>query len=189
MLTVFDDHILPNSEMCVDAGTENTHFKNLASVTQIHEITGPIHVDKVNRTRNTQTVESSHSGVKNRLCSGRGLARHNIQAVMDLKDFIYNRTNGTPRDIFTKMGDIAAIYSRTNDTGNVRHSIIPLLLSPDKEGCPLGLNLRVVGRIWSSSIFVKASYFEVKRNYLMTTQCFPTRNTITGEYCAVSIHD
>ena len=69
------------------------------------------------------------------------------------------------------------------------HYIIPGLINSGKEGCPLGLNLRVVGRIWSSSIFVKASYFEVKRNYLMTTQCFPTRNTITGEYCAVSIHD
>ena len=64
MHSVFHDHLLPNSEMCVDAGTENTHFKNLTSVTKLHEITGPIHVDKLNRTRNTQTVESSHSVVK-----------------------------------------------------------------------------------------------------------------------------
>ena len=188
-LSVFDDHILPNSEMCVDAGTENTHFKNLTSVTKLHEITGPIHVDKLNRTRNTQTVESSHSGVKIRLRSGRGVARHNLQAVLDLEDFIYNRTNGTPQDIFKKMGDIATIYCKTRDTETIRHSITPVMLTPDKEGCPMGLNLRTIRRMCSSSIFDKAASFEVRRSALISTQGFSERNTITGEYRAVRIHD
>ena len=88
--------------MCVDPGAENTHFKSLNKVTQVTEIPGPIHVEKSDPTKHTQTVERSHSGVKMRLRLGRGLPRHHLQAVMDLEDFIYNRTNGTPQDILRK---------------------------------------------------------------------------------------
>ena len=63
-LTCFDEHILPQTTMCVDEGGENTHFKKSPLVSTLNMITGPIHVDKNDRSLHTQTVESSHSGVK-----------------------------------------------------------------------------------------------------------------------------
>ena len=73
VLQVFDKHLLPNTEIMVDPGTENNHFKNIDLITQLHEIPGPIHINLDNRFQNTQTVESSHSGIKIQLRVGRGL--------------------------------------------------------------------------------------------------------------------
>ena len=124
-LSVFDKHILRRTNMCVDEGTENTHFKELPNVTRLSEIPGPIHVDKDDPTKNTQTVEASHSSVKMRLRSGRGIKRHNLQSVMNLEDFFFNRTNGTPQDILKKIGDIGIIYCKTVVRETFRHSSIP----------------------------------------------------------------
>ena len=44
-LSVFAKHLKPNTEMCVDPGTENTYFDNLSAVIELHKIPGPIHVD------------------------------------------------------------------------------------------------------------------------------------------------
>ena len=79
VLQVFDKHLLPNTEIMVDPGTENNHFKNIDLITQLHEIPGPIHINFDNPFHNTQTVESSHSGIKMRLRIGRGLRRHHLQ--------------------------------------------------------------------------------------------------------------
>ena len=46
VLSAFDQHLLPKTSMGVVFGTERTHFKTLASVTELKETTGPIHVDK-----------------------------------------------------------------------------------------------------------------------------------------------
>ena len=189
VLSVFDNHLLPGTSMCVDDGNENTHFSDVPEVTRLSKIPGPIHVDKDDPTKHTQTVESSHSGVKMRLRSGRGLHRHNLQPVIDLEDFIFNRTDGTPQDIFKKIGDIAAIYCRTTDTITRRNSCIPLTLRPDNSQCPKGLNLRVVKRLCSTSVFEKAARYETKSTTLISTQSFPTRNTITGEFKGARIHD
>ena len=105
VLSVFAKHLKPNTEMCVDPGTENTYFDTLPAVTILHKIPGPIHVDRDDPDKNTQSVERSHSGVKMRLRSGRGVFRHNLQSIMDLEDFISNRTTGTPSSIFKKLGD------------------------------------------------------------------------------------
>ena len=64
----------------VDPGTENNNFKNMELIAQLHEITGPIHVNRENTFLNSLTVESSHSGIKMRLRQGRGLHRHHLQA-------------------------------------------------------------------------------------------------------------
>ena len=80
VLRIFDKHILPNTEIMVDPGTENNHFKNMELISQLHEIIGPIHVNRENTFLNTQTVESSQSGIKMRLRLGRGLHRHHLQA-------------------------------------------------------------------------------------------------------------
>ena len=80
VLSVFDKHLLPDTTFMVDPGTENNHFKNLELITQLHEIPGPIHVNTDDSFRNTQTVESTHSGIKMRLRLGRGLPRQNLQS-------------------------------------------------------------------------------------------------------------
>ena len=51
----------------VDPGTENNHFKNMELISQLHEIIGPIHVNRENTFLITQTVESRQSGIKMRL--------------------------------------------------------------------------------------------------------------------------
>ena len=188
-LAVFDKHILPSTSMCVNVGKENSHFNDLPSVSQLTTIPGPIHIDKDDKTKHTQTVERSHISVKMRLRSGRGLPRHNLQAAMDLEDFIYNRTDGTPGEVFKKMGDVAAIYCRTVDTTTIRHSSISYTLSPDIPGMIPGLTLEKIKCFCSQSVFKKAARFECFRSILFSTQSFPKRNTITGEFRAARIYD
>ena len=91
VLSAFARHLKNDTEMCVDPGTENTYFENLSSVISLHKIPGPIHVDPDNPRFNTQTVERSHSTVKMRLRSGRGVFRHNLQSIMDLEYFMYKK--------------------------------------------------------------------------------------------------
>ena len=50
-----------------------------------------------------------------RLRLGRDLDRHNLQSVLDFEDFVYNRTNGLPANIFKVLGDAATTYVRTID--------------------------------------------------------------------------
>ena len=130
-LSVFSQHIKLNTEICVDPGIENVYFDNLPAVITLHEIPGPIHVDPAQPRLNTQTVETSHSGVKMRLCLGHGVYRHHLQAIMDYEDFVYNRTNGTLAAILKKLGDAAKAYCSTPRQGIMRLSNIPLLLADD----------------------------------------------------------
>ena len=102
-------HILSYTERCVNAGKENTYFKTLDAIIDLHEIPGPIHVDPHDRRKHAQSVKRSHSTVKMRLRLGRGLHRHNLQAVLDFEDFIHNRTDGSAADVFKKLGDAARL--------------------------------------------------------------------------------
>ena len=45
VLQVFDKHLLPGTEIMVDPGTENNHFKNIELIRQLHEIPGPVHIN------------------------------------------------------------------------------------------------------------------------------------------------
>ena len=45
-----------------------------------------------------------------RLRLERGLHQHNLQAVLDFKDFVWNRTDGSPANVFKKLGDAARAY-------------------------------------------------------------------------------
>ena len=105
VLSVFAKHLMPNTEMCVDSGTENVYFDNIPAVITLHKIPGPIHVDPDDPNKNTQTVERSHSSIKMRLRSGRGVYRHNLQLIMDFEDFVSNRTY---------MGILSNIYIYKN---------------------------------------------------------------------------
>ena len=189
VLSVFDKHLLPNTTIMVDPGTENNHFKNLELIRELHEIPGPIHVDTDNAFLNTQTVESSHSGIKMRLRLGRGLPRHNLQGWLDFEDFLYNRTNGTPQDIFKKLGDAATTYVATKDFQTVRNSHIPDILSPDILMPVNGLSHGLIKTLCSVNVFKKARRFEVKKSTILSTQVFPNENKINGSYKAVKIYD
>ena len=110
-LDFFSKFILPNTHMCVESGTKKHVFKNLHAIVDLHEIPRPIvHVDPHDRSKYTQKVDRSHSTVKMRLRLGRGLHRHNLQAVLDFEDFVLNRTDGTPAGVFKKLGDAAHAY-------------------------------------------------------------------------------
>ena len=104
---------MPETTICCDPGTENNHFKNLDLITSLHSIPGHIHVYSENPFENTQTVETSHSGVKMRLRLGRGLHRHHLQAWLDFEDFIFNRTDGSSQAVFKKLGNAASAYVST----------------------------------------------------------------------------
>ena len=80
------------------------------------KVPGPIHVDPTEPWTHTQTVEGSYSGLKMRLRLGRGLPRHNLQPVMDMEDFVYNRTNGGPQELFKGLGDVGVIYMTKYDS-------------------------------------------------------------------------
>ena len=140
-LEVFSKYILPNTVMCVDPGTENTYFKNLQAIIDLHEIPGPIHVDPHDPNKHTQTVERSHSTVKMRLRLGRGLHRHNLQAVLDFEDFVWNRTDGSPANIFKKLGDAAMAYVSSPVSDIDRISNLAYELPADDIEHIEGLNL------------------------------------------------
>ena len=175
--------------MCVDPGTENTYFDNLAAVVSLHKIPGPIHVDPLDPRKNTQTVERSHSTVKMRLRSGRGVHRHNLQPIMDFEDFVNNRTTGEPSSIFKILGNAAKLYASTIDNTTVRTSNIPLLLANDHFEFVPGLTLTKVQTLCTATVFNKSQRFEVMKSNLISTQVSRLTNTIEGEFRAALIHD
>ena len=176
-LNVFRKYILPETEMCTDPGTENTFFANLDSIIELHQIPGPIHVDAHNPERNTQSVKRSHCGIKMRLRLGRGLHRHNLQAVLDFEDFVHNRTDGKPATIFKKLGDAATLYVATVDYETTRCSNISVLLNEDS-----------LDKI-TNSVFEKTKRYEVRSSTIISTQMSAIRNCIDGQYRAARIHE
>ena len=190
VLKVFAPHILPNTDMCVDSGTENEYFRSLTSIVKLHDIPGPIHVDRNSPNYHTQTVESSHSGIKMRLRLGRGLHRHNLQAVLDFEDFIYNRTNGDPADIFKKLGDTSKLYLDTVDNVTVRKSVVAIHLPEDDVQGNVGLHINQIQQLCkTSTIFDKSSRYQVKYSKIIKTQLSALRNCITVQVKAARIHE
>ena len=189
VLKVFKSHILPGTEMCVDLGTENTYFKDLNSVVTLHEIPGPIHVDVNDPRKNTQTVEASHSGVKMRLRLGRGLHRHNLQAVLDLEDFICNRTNGDPADIFKQLGDASKKYVSTHDEKTIRKSLVGYELPQDDVEPIAGLDMDKIQTLCSVSVFEKSKRYETKNSIIFRTQSSADRNCINCQFKGARYHE
>ena len=188
-LEVFSKYILPDTEMCVDPGTENTYFKNLNAIVYLHEIPGPIHVDPHDPTKHTQTVERSHSTVKMRLRLGRGLHRHNLQAVLDFEDFVWNRTDGSPADVFKKLGDAALTYVSSLDWNSNRLSNLTYKLPADDVEQIDGLLLSKIKQLCSASVFSKSKRFESTNSEICSTQSSALRRCIQGQYRAARIHE
>ena len=188
-LHLFKNHILPNTEMCVDPGKENTYFKTLGAIIDLHEIPGPIHVDPHDRRKHTQSVERSHSTVKMRLRLGRGLHRHNLQAVLDFEDFIHNRTDGSPADVFKKLGDAARAYVSNAECDIDRVSNLAYSLPDDDVESIEGMVLSEIKKFCSESIFCKTKRYEVKKSQIIRTQTSAKRRCIVGQFRGARIHD
>ena len=188
-LDVFSKYILPDTEMCVDPGTENNFFKNLNAVVELHEIPGPIHVDPNDPTKHTQTVERSHSTVKMRLRLGRGLHRHNLQAVLDFEDFIWNRTDGSPAHVFKKLADAAYEYVTTPNCDAERISNLTYKLPADDVETIHGLDLSKIKTLCTPSVYSKTKRFETKHSEIYSTQTSKVRRCIVGQYRAAKIYD
>ena len=189
VLSVFDQHILPNTTFMCDPGKENEHFKSLSAISNVYEIPGPIHVDLSNRFRNTQTVEGSHATPKMRLRLGRGLRRHNLQSVMDFEDFVYNRTNGTPQDIFRNLGSAAMHYVTLKHDNVKRSSLISTALRPDNVEHIENLTIGMVRELCTDSVYVKAKIFRVRTSALISTNVDKIGNSIVGEFRSALIYD
>ena len=188
-LQVFGRYIRPNTVMCVDPGTENSFFKSLDAIVNLHEIPGPIHVDPNDSSNHTQTVERSHSTVKMRLRLGRGLHRHNLQAVMDFEDFIWNRTDGSPAHVFKTLGDAAKAYVSTTDCDAQRMSILAYELPADDIEYIDGLDLTAIRQLCTASVFLKTKRYEAISSHIFSTQTSAGRCSIQGQYRAARIYD
>ena len=119
----------------------------------------PIHIDPDDPRKHTQTVEATNCRVKMRLRLGRGLHRHNLQTAMDFEDFVYNRTNGTPAEIFKKLGDAAKEYVSCSDLYLNRLSNIPYKLPEDDVKSIQDLTIENIKLLCKSSVFQKLRDF------------------------------
>ena len=189
VLSVFDHHIVDGSIFMCDPGKENQHFKTLSSVAEVYEIPGPIHVDLNNRFKNTQTVEGSHAEPKMRLRLGRGLRRHNLQAVMDFEDFVRNRTDGTPQDIFKHLGSAAFLYISIKHDDVPRTSLISKALRPDHIEPIQNLTRTLIKKLCTDSVYRRAKIFDVASSFLISTCVTSSTNSIVGEYRAALIYE
>ena len=189
VLSVFDNHILEGTIFMCDPGKENEHFKSLSKIADVYEIPGPIHVDLGNRFRNTQTVEGSHAAPKMRLRLGRGLRRHNLQSVMDFEDFVQNRTDGTPQDIFKHLGSAASLYLSITHDNAERTSLISTALRDDHIEPILNLSIHLIKKLGTESVYRRANIFKVKTSNLISTNVNRSTNSIMGEFRAALIYD
>ena len=189
VLSVFDKHILPGTTFMCDPGKENEHFKSLAAISTVYEIPGPIHVDLGHRFRNTQTVEGSHATVKMRLRLGRGLRRHNLQSVLDFDDFVYNRTNGTPQDIFRALGSAALLYHSINHDNVQRSSLISTMLRGDHFEAIEDLSIGLIKQLCTDAVYKKGNIFTVQTSKLISTNVERNKNCIEGEFRSGMIYE
>ena len=137
--------------------------------------------------KHTQSVERSHCSIKMRLRIGRGLYRHNLQAVMDFEDFVHNRTDGKPATIFKRLGDAAIQYVTTVDFETARYWNIPIMLNADDIDIIEGINTSDFRKICSSSVFRRSKRYQVKKSTIISTQACANRNCIEGKFRAVRI--
>ena len=71
------------------------------------------------------------------------------------QDFIYNRTDGSPQDIFKKLGDTATSYLKTHEMGTPRASNVSEELPKDHILSIEDLTLDKIKLLTSQSILKK----------------------------------
>ena len=105
------------------------------------------------------------------------------------QDFIYNRTDGSPQDIFKKLGDTATSYLKTHEMGTPRASNVSEELPKDHILFIEDLTLDKIKLLTSQSILKKPKPFEVKTSTVLSTQIYPDDNCIVGFYKAVNTYE
>ena len=124
-----------------------------------------------------------------RLRLGRGLHRHNLQAVLDFEDFIWNRTDGSPAHVFKKLADAAYEYVTTPNCDAERISNLTYKLPADDVETIHGLDLSKIKTLCTPSVYSKTKRFETKHSEIYSTQTSKVRRCIVGQYRAAKIYD
>ena len=101
---------------------------------------------------------------------GRGLHRHNLQAVLDFEDFIWNRSDGSPAHVFKKLGDAAYEYVTTPNCDAKRISNLTYKLTADDVEIIHGLDLTKIKKLCTPSVYSKAKRLETKHSEIYSTQ-------------------
>lgn len=124
-----------------------------------------------------------------RLRLGRGLPRHNLQAVMDFEDFVYNRTDGTPQSVFKNLGDSGFYYVSYFDDTVSRSSKLSLALRPDNVLEVPMLTVGKIKRLCTSGVYNKAGKYKKLKSEFVSTSVDLGKNTIRGEIKKAFIYD
>ena len=124
-----------------------------------------------------------------RLRLGRGLPRHNLQAVMDMEDFVYNRTNGDPQAVFKALGEAGVLYMIKYDPAVIRTSMISTELRKDNIVNIPSLTVEKIKRLCSDRVYERGGKYKVYQSDLISTTVDLDRNTIRGEIKRAYIYD
>ena len=108
---------------------------------------------------------------------------------MDFEDFIKNRTDSTPQDIFKKLGSAALLYLSTSHNDVPRTSLISTALRYDHIEPIENLNRRLIRNLCTASVYAKAKIFECRTSKLISTNVDRRANTIEGEFRSALIYD
>ena len=101
---------------------------------------------------------------------------------------MYNRTDGSPQDIFKKFGDAATSYVQTIDQETERLSNLSEKLPSDSFSNIDGLSMQSIRKLCSRNVFSKGKIFENRKSEIISTQVFRNKNTILGCYRAVKVY-
>ena len=117
----------------------------------------------------------------------RGFPRHSLRAWLDFKDFVFNRTDGTPYLVF--KAPTARLYSSAYDDSIIRTSTISEMLTRDALPPISGLSALAVQRRCTNRVWRMASQYQKFNSNTMSTQISLDTNTLTGEMKRARIYD
>ena len=108
---------------------------------------------------------------------------------MDFEDFVYNRTDGTPQDIFKKLGCAAYHYHLINHDDVHRSSLISTTLRQDHFEPIQDLSIGLIKQLCTDGVFRKANIFTVETSKLISTNVESVENCIEGEFRSGMIYE
>ena len=105
------------------------------------------------------------------------------------EDFVWNRSDGTPADVFKKLGDASYAYVTTLDCDAPRHSNLTYKLPHVDVEMINGLLLSKIKMLCSQSVFTKSKRFETIHRDIFSTQSSALNRSIQGQYRAARIYE
>ena len=108
---------------------------------------------------------------------------------MDIEDFVYNRTNGEPQEVFKALGDAGVIYMTKYDSTVIRTSILSTELRQDNLVEVPSLTVDKIKKLCTDRVYKRAGRYNVRRSDLISTTVELDKNTIRGEIKRAYIHD